>query len=513
MSTSKTGDRKSASFTREEFEKQWSELTKSVAESKHESASGADKKTPVMKTREKEKEPVIPTVTQTDTGDTPRLLIPDGLTHTPPTATPRSKKIPRQLNFASDVKFSDGASQSPRKLEKLTESPRRTHITPRKAEQSQASESPEVTPRGRDEKKLSAAHQSPAGKFRKQASRKFADMKLNLSGLSEKLSANRHSPSPSPGSSGRISPSKISPRKKTSHVLKDVSVKVRNQIAKAYLKLQEDAIYAGASEKRKSILLNAKMIGVLAENNIAIDEKKLQALAADAEIRSKNLLVDRDVDLTDPEYSDFCRQAADAAFVKPWNHDASDISDPNGKPMGDRTTAKPTFIRDFRNSVYQIKEKDGAVRTIASIDEFLAFFSSHENKDIGMIVSNIASQNLGIFLKNVLFRRQDSNGQYQSVLRLSDGTPLQPLANFKATYTLSKDSNNNVIIDYESHCDQQTGRAGLRASKLQANPQNIAISEDAQMTINTRVVIAADGQWSIDDPHIYAEFWNTEKEV
>ncbi len=506
MSTSKAGDRKSASFTLEEFEKQWKELTQSIHDTPTAAPSGEDKKAPVMKVKEKDatQAPTTPTVFRNGTTSV--------LPHTPPGTTGKSEKL-RKLNFSSDVKVSDGGSNSPRKRENFGDSPRRGNLTPRDKEKQSSNGSPVTTPRAKDEGKTIAQPNLSTGKFRKQVSRKFTEMKLNLSGLSEKLAASLNSPPSSPGSAGRVSPSKISPRKKAKDPLQDVPVPVRNQAAKSCLGLLADPVYAKADAKRKSILLNAKMMQILSDEKIAFDERLLQALAADIEMRTKNLIIDMDVDLTDSRYSDFCEQAADAAFMKPWKHDSSDIVDSDGNRMGDPTKARPTFIRDFRNSIYKIKKENGEIETVSSVDEFLRFFSSHENKNIGLIVSNIASQNLSLFLKNVLFRRQDKNGQSQSILRLSDGTPIQPLANFKATYTLSKDSKNNVIIHYEARCDSTTGKGGLRANKIQENPQNIAIADDASMIIQTRIVVGPDGHWSIDDPHVYAQFWNLEKEV
>lgn len=511
MSRADNDNRKSKKFTFEDFEKEWSALEQAAKAATSSETNGTGNKAPAMKVKAQEKEQVRPTVTQTDTGDGNRNSGAAEFTHTPPVTTSRSEK-PKKLDFSSTVKSSDGPSTSPRKIDKSFESPRRGNITHREAEKIPSNESPSTTPRGRGDEKSPIPNNSSARKFRKEVSRKFADIKLNLSGVSEKISTARISPPSSPGSSGRVSPSKISPRKKISNLLKDVPVEARNQAAKAYLKLQQDPVYQKADAKRKSILLNAKMIGVLSDKKIALDGKKPQALAVDAEARSKNMIVDMEVDLTDPKFADFYSNAADAAFMKPWSKDSSDITDPNGRPMGDKTKVKPTFIRDFRNSVYQQKEKNGSIRTIASIEEFLDFFASDDNQEMGMMVSNVASQNLGVFFKNVLFRRQDKDGQCQSILRLADGTPIQPLANFKAKYVLSRDSAGNIIIDYESHCDSSTGKGELRATKVQGNPQTIEVGDHASITIKTRVTFAPDGEWSIDDPHVYAEFWNTEKE-
>jgi hypothetical protein len=90
---------------------------------------------------------------------------------------------------------------------------------------------------------------------------------------------------------------------------------------------------------------------------------------------------------------------------------------------------------------------------------------------------------------------------------LSDGTPIRPLANFKATYVLSKDTHGNVVINYQADCKKEEGKS-LRANKMQESFENVAISDDAKMQITATVTIAPDGEWSISNPYVYAEFWN-----
>ncbi len=514
MSTSKASHRKSASFAIEEFDKQWDELTKSAALAKTGQISSAEKKAPVMKVREKslESDQLMRTVTQTDTGDSTKPLTEKKVfVYASAPTTPRSDNC-RQVTYASDVVFQAHGSASPRQEGKFLDAVKDRNITQRNTEKSLSSESSIITPRSREAEKSSSTQKTRVEKFEKRVSRKFADIKLDLSELSRKLALELNTPPSSPVSTSKTPTSKPSPRKKISPLLKDVPADIRNKIAEAYVQLCDTPAYTSAGEIKKGIFFNAKMIGILSEHQIKFDEKKLQALSDDVKIRSINLRVDQDIDFSDTEYSDFYHQAADSAFMKPWANDSADISDVNGQRTGDPTKTKRTFIRDFRNSVYKIKERDGSIRKISSIDEFLDFFSSHQNKDIGMIVSNIASQNLAIFLKNVLFRRTDKNGQTQSILRLSDGTSIQPRANFKATYILSKDADDNVVIDYECHCDKNTGKGVMTAATIEENSRSIRMTDSASMTITTRVQVAPDGSWSIDDPHVKAMFWNIEKE-
>lgn len=455
------------------------------------------------------------TITTTQTTTTTQT---GPMAHTAPVITPRKK----QTRFA-ETSSDGGPSQekTSARSEKAVDSPRRTKILQREPGQSKRSgspsvsttttpsSSPAVTPREKDQ------FESPRGvkadQFRKRISKQFSKVALDLSKINEKLSPGRNSPPSSPGSAGRVSPSKTTPRKKESTFIKSLPYEVRNSAAKCFIKLQKEGNFHPPFSGRDRLVLNAGMIGVLSDHGIKYDLKNLEALAIDAENRSKNMVIDMEVDLSDPAYTSFYASAVDGAFLKTWIKDSSDVVDSNGNVMGDVTKARPTFIRDFKNSTYKIKEKDGSLTNISSIDSFLEFFSKHENKNIGKIVSNIASQNLGMFFKNVLFRRTDENGECQSILRLTDGTPIQPLSNLKATYILSRDSKGNVIIDYELHCDSNAGKSKLSVKTIVDDPQTIEVGENANLTIKSRVVIEPDGEWSIDNPHVYAEFWNLRK--
>lgn len=538
MSTPRSDQRKSASFKQESFEQEWQKLAESakVADAKRKPAvpklelrdvNGSDspKKTQVQsawKSSQSDRsadaattQPQTQTITTTQTTTTTQT---DPMAHTKPIITPK-----KQTRFAPETSSDGGPSQekTSARSEKAVDSPRRTKILSREPVQSKRSgspsvsttttpsSSPAVTPREKDQ--FESPRGLKANQFRKRISTKFSNVALDLSKINEKLSPRRNSPPPSPGSAGRVSPSKITPRKKESAFIKSLSYEVRNSAAKCFIKLQKEGNFQHPFSARERLVLNAGMIGVLSDYGIKYDLKNLEALAIDAENRSKNMVIDMEVDLSDPAYTSFNASAVDGAFLKTWIKDSSDVVDSNGKVMGDVTKARPTFIRDFKNSTYKIKEKDGSLTNISSIDNFLDFFSKHENKNIGKIVSNIASQNLGMFFKNVLFRRTDKNGECQSILRLADGTPIQPLSNLKATYILSRDSKGNVIIDYELHCDSNAGKSKLSVKTIVDDPQTIEIGENANLTIKSRVVIEPDGEWSIDNPHVYAEFWNLRK--
>lgn len=231
----------------------------------------------------------------------------------------------------------------------------------------------------------------------------------------------------------------------------------------------------------------------------------LDVLMVDVKKRYSVAFIDKEIDLGDPQFLDFVNAAADAAFIKTWNKDSSDVASDLRRHLG---AVKPTFARDFKNSSYEIKNSDGSLKKIDSIEEFIEFIGSENETNLPMVVSNIASQNLSNFLKNVLFFRENKEKISQSILRLDDGTPIMPLAVAKAKYTLSKNSDGKIYIDYEWNASQEiNGEKEMRVKKMTVD-QSQSLVKDATLNIKVKIEINPDGRWYINNPHVVAENWN-----
>jgi hypothetical protein len=168
---------------------------------------------------------------------------------------------------------------------------------------------------------------------------------------------------------------------------------------------------------------------------------------------------------------------------------------------------QPSFARDFKFSNYEIKNSDGSLKKINSIDEFIEFIGPGSEGNLPKVVSNIANQNLGMFFKPVLFVRTEEGKTPESVLHLDDGTPIRPNVNFRQKYTFSKNSDGKIIIDYESNASKefQIGKP-MRAAK---NNGGSAIDvNDATIKIKVLIEVNPDGRWYINNPHVVAENWN-----
>ena len=252
-------------------------------------------------------------------------------------------------------------------------------------------------------------------------------------------------------------------------------------------------------------MLNSELIKVLMDNNIEINAPRLKFLQKEAVERSVYTVIDKTIDLGDVQFLDFVNAAADAAFIKTWNKDSSDVASDLRRHLG---AVKPTFARDFQHSSYEIKNSDGSLKKIDTIDEFIEFIGSENETNLPMVVSNIASQNLSNFLKNVLFLRENNEKISQSILRLADGVPIMPIAIAQAKYTFSKNSDGKVIIDYEWTAGEESNKGNPLRAKRMTGTFSQSTVKDATLSIKVRVEVNPDGRWYINNPHVVAENWN-----
>jgi hypothetical protein len=256
-------------------------------------------------------------------------------------------------------------------------------------------------------------------------------------------------------------------------------------------------------------MFNAQLIGLLGNRADMIKTDTLKALGKDLKQRMKNAVIDIEVGLDDPRFISFVQSVTQANFMKPWTHDSADTSNSaTGMKKKNADVLRPTFVRDFDNSDYFFLDADGKLSRIVNTDDFIALIDGDDDSGLASIVSNIASQNLGNFLKNVLFLRQDSQGISQSVLREHDGTPIMPLAIAKASYTLSKDAAGNMTLDYEwNSSNELNGDKALRVKRMTGDTSSYTVPE-ATLKISVRITITRNREWHIGDPCIKASGWS-----
>lgn len=340
----------------------------------------------------------------------------------------------------------------------------------------------------------------------KKISKGFSKAAINIGKFGEKLSSQVASIStsnlPTPKSSGRNSPKNSSPQKED--VLSFLTIKEKNDIAIAINQF-EAGIDAALSPTRKKMLLHAKLMELLPDRSKLKELSVLDVLMADVKKRYSVAFIDQEIDLADPRYLDWVNAAADGAFIKTWDKENVTADDEDLKKYS--KFVKITFARDFTKSKYEIKNIDGSIKKLTSLDEFIEFIGPGSECNLPMVVSNIANQNLGMFLKPVLFTRTEKGKTPESVLHLDDGTPLRPAVNFRQKYTFSKNSDGKIIIDYESNASKefQIGKP-MRATKYSDGLTKDF--NDATIKIKVLIEVNPDGRWHINNPHVIAENWN-----
>ena len=347
--------------------------------------------------------------------------------------------------------------------------------------------------------------------FRKTVSRGASKAALAIGKFGEKIVSQVSSVSTStpatPKSSGRNSPEVQSSTRSSgkSNPYPENTPSIKNPAARSLLTLESDEGYKNSGDTRKKFMLHSELIKVLMDNNIEINAPRLKFLQKEAVERSVYTVVDQIIDLADPQYLDLVNRVVDGAFIKTWDRDNSTFDDSELKKY--LQFVQPSFARDFSHSNYEIKNSDGSIKKLNSIDEFIEFIGPGSEGNLPKVVSNIASQNLGLFLKPVLFFREQKGKIPESVLHLDDGTPIRPNVNFRQKYTFSKNDDGKIIIDYESNAlkEFQIGKP----MKIAKNNGGLALDvNDATIKIKVRIEVNPDGRWYINNPHVVAENWN-----
>jgi hypothetical protein len=277
-------------------------------------------------------------------------------------------------------------------------------------------------------------------------------------------------------------------------------------LAKKITLLKNSHQFNNFSTTNQHILIQAECIKYLPPDSDFLEANKLEILINGLQpyLAFEESLVDKTIDLADPQFLDFVNSAAEAAFIKTWEKDSSDVSSVSDVNLDN---VKPTFARDFPNSNYCIQDSDGSIKKLETITEFCNFLENHENPNLRLLISNIASQNLGNFFQNALFLRQDKNQQSCSIFRSSQGIPLLPLAVAKATYTFKKLDDGSVDIFYERNSSQEiNGIKEMRAKQLTGDLNTIAV-QDATLKIQAQIRVNKDGTWNIFNPHVIAQGW------
>ena len=280
--------------------------------------------------------------------------------------------------------------------------------------------------------------------------------------------------------------------------------KLRFQIKDAISVINARPDFKSMPEARRNMILNAEIIKHLSDANIPFDNKILEGILKEKNSKSYKKQI---VELDDPLYAKHINGAATGAFDATWTTDNASVPT-ELQHFVDDDIIRPTFARDFPFSKYFILQKNGEKKRIDSIDEFHTFTKSEKISDMTKIVSNIASQNLGIFFKSAIFGRQQENeGKYvyHSAVTLIDGTAVGPNSrkgmDDKAEYVLSKDESGRITLTYQRTLLSSAAEP-LSVKSYGEESNLIDLRADAALRLTAVVTIETDGNWAIANPEI-----------
>ena len=402
-----------------------------------------------------------------------------GLASTPPRLTSnRIAKIsssvielPELPKYLTDDDFSGSRTPSP-------------PVSPRAGEAA-------VSPRGSHVKNL-----------RKKASKRFSQIKLDLSELAKKMSPR----------GGRSSPEKTSPVRKVTPRRDDprlsaLPVAERQRIAVEMAAFCLGDEYKKAGPARQSLLFNGKLIGLLDAFPAMVNDNALKALRADLDWRMRHACLDVVVDLNEERFAASVKKEIDGRFIRTWGNEKAGEEGEQAYPEVKGKMTK-TFLRDFPMTSHVLKFDDGRREKIDHPVKLMEFIGPGIGGDLPHIISHVANQNLTAFLNTVLFRRASDDGKFDSVIKLWDGCPVTPRGNMRPSCIYSKDSEGNIILDFEYYCTKETSPNNLGMVDANNSFDKKSAHDHAELRVSVRVKFAPDGEWEINDPHVIAKGWN-----
>ena len=221
----------------------------------------------------------------------------------------------------------------------------------------------------------------------------------------------------------------------------------------------------------------------------------------------RNYHVSHEIDLSNLDKDPFIRGVYDGTIGGPQRKETVTVQSKQ------RTDVTPTFYRDFEHSTYQIEAADNSMQLVDSIDKFVEFVGDPQNCGLPRKVSHFANQNIGIFIKNILFTRTDENGERQSPIKLFDGTPVRITMSPKARYRFKKVADGSVILSYQATFETKGAKAenkntaSLSLGKDQG--EKAVLIENAQATITLDLTFKTDGTVTMGKLNLNAAGWNT----
>ena len=474
----------------------------------------------------------------------------NGDPHTPPIKRAKlerknaikEKVIQRQIKSSDDDKSS--SSTTPRSVRFTT-----SDTTPPDSHRSAAptpASTPMPTPRNAGAKDDSSSDSSGRGKsksprareLRKKISKGVSKAALTINKLKEKISNQVSSPStsnlPTPKSSGRNSPEVHSSTRSSekSNRFPEITPSIKNQAARALVKLESNPDYTNAGETRKKLMLNSELINVLSNNTIEINTPRLKFLQKEALERSAHAVVDAEIDIQTEPYATSVMETLNY-IESMWGVEKGDRGNKylamidSEKKEADLCFI-PMFLRDENSGFmhYKIEQADGSYKDVSSLAELADFLNQDDPESIavrkngeirnqdGVLIDSLRSKYISLFTCQFISNEIGNlgfaiNPTTPSVIRLYDGTPLSPSGMTNTTWSYSKTSDGGIKVKLLIERNPGSGKL----SKLKnENETKIEIDDGATATIETELYFSAARDLRIGDLKVHATGWNLPKD-
>jgi|GEM_PF-2075728 len=477
-----------------------------------------------------------------------------------PHTTPIKRAKPvRQINIKTEVmrrpkKSSDeeqsSSSTTPRSVRFAT-SDSTTSVSNRSAAPTPTSTPmpiPAATPRTAAVRKEDSSSESSSQsknksprttQFRKTVSKGFSRAALNISKFGEKLSSHVASISTStlatPKSSGRNSPEAHSSTRSSekNNPYPEITPSIKNQAARALLKLQSDEDYKNNTEAINKITLLGALVEILNANKIEIEPRKLKMLQEETLERSKFSVVDAEIDIQTEPYVGSVMSTL-KYIESMWGMEKGDRGDKylamieSEKKEADLCFI-PMFLRDENSGFmhYKIEQADGSYKDVSSLAELADFLNQDDPESIavrkngeirnqdGVLIDSLRSKYISLFTCQFISNEIGNlgfaiNPTTPSVIRLYDGTPLSPSGMTNTTWSYSKTSDGGIKVKLLIERNPGSGKL----SKLKnENETKIEIDDGATATIETELYFSAARDLRIGNLKVHATGWNLPKDM
>ena len=380
---------------------------------------------------------------------------------------------------------------------------------------------------------------SPRAKqLRKKISKGLSKAALTLGKLGEKISDQVASIStsnlPTPKSSGRNSPEIHSSTRSSekSNSFPEITPSIKNQAARALVKLESNSDYTNTGETRKKFMLNSELINVLSNNTIEINTPRLKFLQKEALERSAHAVVDAEIDIQTEPYATSVMQTL-KYIESMWGVEKGDRGNKylamidSEKKEADLCFV-PMFLRDENSGFmhYKIEQADGSYKDVSSLAELSDFLNQDDPESIavrkngeirnqdGVLIDSLRSKYISLFTCQFISNEIGNlgfaiNPTTPSVIRLYDGTPLSPSGMTNTTWSYSKTSDGGIKVKLLIERNPGSGKL----SKLKnENETKIEIDDGATATIETELYFSAARDLRIGDLKVHASGWNLPKD-